>query len=143
MLIVCLSIVITSNVNKSTKKKYAQQKRKELIREVQNFSEKQQINKQKEIIRDYNNFKKQSQSSTNDLKQKITKNLNNLESPKSRAMASKLSNMKKTAKHNDSEFLNEINKNKDEKQLARRVPRVDHQSTYLDFISSRSPKFRL
>ena len=48
-------------------------------------------------------------------------NLNNLETPKSRVMASKLSNMKETAKHNDSEFLNEINKNKDEKQLARRI----------------------
>ena len=67
MLVVCLSIVITSNVNKSTKKKSSQQKRKELIREVQNFSEGQKQDKQKEIIRDYNNFKKQSQSNINDL----------------------------------------------------------------------------
>ena len=77
MLIICLSIAITSNIYKSSKQKKSQQKRKELIREVQNFSARQKQDKQKEIIRDYNNFKKQSQSNINELKQKVTKNLNN------------------------------------------------------------------
>ena len=54
MLIVCISIAITSNIYKSSKQKKSQQKRKELIREVQNFSEGQKQAKQKEIIRDYN-----------------------------------------------------------------------------------------
>ena len=127
MLIVCLSIVITSNVNTSTntKKKHSQQKRKELLRKVQNFSEGQKQAKQKEIIRDYTNFKKQSQKNTDELKLQLSKNLNNLEDPKARAMASKLSKMKKTARNNDNEFLIHIFYHHQNNQQSRQVDGED------------------